>query len=96
MRFNEWSAQGIVEQIGPTRRGNGTRIMLLVDANGIPLSIDTVSANIFEVRLIEPLVENRHRPGRLIYDKATDSNRLRDQMRHQGIDFLCPTRENRK
>jgi transposase len=74
--------------------------MLLVDAHGIPLSIDTESANVNEVRLIERLVDNRlvteHQPERLIYDKACDSNPLRDRMQLQGIDFICPTRKNRK
>jgi len=74
--------------------------MLLVDAHGIPLSIDSESANVNEVRLIERLVDNRlvteHQPERLISDKACDSNPLRDRMQQQGIDFICPMRKNRK
>ena len=76
--------------------------MICVDAQGIPLAIDTESANRNEVILIEPLIEkmtsqDRH-PERLIYDKAADSQKLRDRLADQGIDLICPHREiaNRK
>jgi len=73
LRFKEWTEQGTIEQIGPTRRGKETKIMLLVDAHGIPLSIDTESVNVNEVRLIERLVDNRlvteHQPERRFMTK---------------------------
>ena len=73
--------------------------MLLVDRRGLPLSIDTESANVNEVRLIERLVErsliSEVPPERLIYDKAADSNPLRARMAENGIDLICPTRKNR-
>lgn len=74
--------------------------MLLVDRRGLPLSIDTESANVNEVILIERLVERRLiaelSPERLIYDKAADSNPLRARMAHAGVDLISPTRKNRK
>ena len=41
--------------------------------------------------------QGRH-PERLIYDKAADSQKLRDRLADQGIDLICPHREfkNRK
>ena len=74
--------------------------MLLVDAGGIPLAIDTEAANVNEVCLIERLIgcsllEDRL-PERLIYDKAADSNPLRTRLLEQGIDLTCPPRRSRK
>ena len=74
--------------------------MLLVDRRGLPLSIDTESANVNEIKLIERLVDrsliSEVPPERLIYDKAADSNPLRARMAAGGIDLICPTRKNRK
>ena len=74
--------------------------MLLVDANGIPLSIDIEAANINEVQLIERLIERRVLkmtvPQRLVYDKAADSNPLRSRLEKQGIDLISPNRKGRK
>lgn len=74
--------------------------MLLVDRRGLPLSIDTESANVNEVMLIERLLERRVitnvLPERLIYDKAADSNPLRTRMAEGGVDLISPTRKNRK
>jgi transposase len=94
------SAKKRGKQIGPTRRGKGTKVMLLVGSGGFPLAIDTESANVNEVRLIERLVDNRslpkHVPERLIYDKAADSNPLRARLSNQNIDLICPNRKSRK
>src|SRR6516225_5728156 len=39
------SAKGGGEQIGPTRRGKGVKIMAIVDRHGLPLSVGTYAAN---------------------------------------------------
>ena len=76
--------------------------MICVDAQGIPLVIDTESANRNEVLLIEPLIEKmtlqNRQPERLIYDKAADSQKLRDNLADMGVDLICPHRKikNRK
>ena len=76
--------------------------MICVDAQGIPLAVETESANRNEAILVEPLIakmtlKKRH-PQRLIYDKAGDSQKLRDCLADQNIDFICPHRDikNRK
>jgi len=72
--------------------------MVLTDANGLPLGADTSSASPHEVKLIEPLLENRllrRRPRRLIYDEAADSDPLRARLKRRGIDLICPHRCNR-
>lgn len=72
--------------------------MLLIDAQGLPLGIDTASASPHEVTLIEPLLEKRvlrRKPRHLIYDTAADSDPLRERLRRRGIELICPHRCNR-
>ena len=84
--------------VGATKRGKGTKLMLLADGGGLPLAADVHSASPAEVRLIEPLLAKRvlrRRPERLIYDKAADCDALRRRLAKQGIDLICPHRRNR-
>ncbi len=73
--------------------------MTLVDGHGTPLAADIASASRNEVTLIEPLLGKRvlpRRPKRLIYDKAGDSDALRDRLRKRNVELICPHRKNRK
>ena len=59
--------------VGPTKRGKGTKLMLLVDGAGLPLAVDIDCASLAEVNLIEPLLDQGVTPcvpPRLIYDRA--------------------------
>lgn len=72
--------------------------MLMVDGEGTPLSAFTASAAVNEVQSIEPLVDERltrRKPERLLYDKAADSDPLRESLEVRGILLICPHRENR-
>ncbi len=72
--------------------------MVLTDGHGLPLAIDTASASLSEVTLIEPLLTNRmlrRKPQRLIYDKAADSDPLRARLAKRGIELICPHRKSR-
>lgn len=72
--------------------------MLLVDGHGLPLAIDVDSASPAEVTLIEPLLEQavtRYVPTRLIYDRAADSDALRERLAKRGIELICPHRKGR-
>jgi transposase len=85
--------------VGKTKKGKGTKIMLLVDGRGTPLGVDIVSATPAEVKLIESLVEKRvlpRRPQRLLYDRAADSDPLRERLAKQSIELICPHRRGRK
>lgn len=87
------------ECVGKTKRGKGTKIMVLVDGHGTPLAADIASASPAEVTLIEPLLEKRilrRKPRRLIYDRAADSDPLRARLAQRGIELICPHRKNRK
>ena len=86
------------ECVGKTKRGKGTKIMVLADGEGLPLAADVHSASPAEVRLIEPLLARRvlrRRPKRLIYDKAADCDALRVRLAKRGIDLISPHRRNR-
>jgi transposase len=87
------------ELVGKTKRGKGTKIMVLADGHGIPLGATIASASPHEVTLIEHLLNGRvirRRPQRLIYDLAADSDPLRERLARRGIELVCPHRRNRK
>jgi transposase len=72
--------------------------MVLVDGQGLPLAIDVSSASPAEVTLIEPLLDQAvtpHVPSRLIYDKAADSDPLRQRLARRDIELICPHRKGR-
>lgn len=73
--------------------------MLMIDGEGTPLSIDIASANQAEVNLIEPLIDERaldQKPARLMYDRAADSDPLRERLGTQQIELICHHRKSRK
>jgi len=72
--------------------------MVLVDGNGLPLAVDINAASPAEVTLIEPLLDQAvtpQVPNRLIYDRAADSDPLRERLAHRGIELICPHRRGR-
>ena len=92
-------ARGGGDGIGCTRVGKGVKIMVLVDARGLPVAIDTTSANPHESRLVQRLFDfmlTEEAPERVIGDKAYDSDELDEELAEQGIEMIAPHRENRK
>jgi transposase len=72
--------------------------MVLVDGAGLPLAVDIDSASPAEVSLIEPLLDEAvtpYVPGRLVYDRAADSDPLRQRLASRGIELICPHRRGR-
>ena len=94
-------------EVGKTKRGKGTKWMVVVDGRGIPLGDHLCSASPSEVRLAETTlaaiqVGRRHRAGRprqkplrVIADKGYDSDALRARLRRRGILLIAPHRSNR-
>ena len=73
--------------------------MVLVDGNGLPLAVDISVASPADVTLIEPLLDQAattYVPRRLIYDRAADSDPLRERLASRGIELICPHRRGRK
>jgi len=85
--------------VGKTRRGKGTKIMAMVDAQGLPIAICTASASPNEVTLVQLLFEFMlivATPLKLVADKAYDSDRLDDQLQEQGTELIAPNRARRR
>jgi transposase len=93
------SAKGGGDEIGPTKRGKGVKIMAIVDRHGLPLSVSTHAANHHEVTLVQLsfdfyMIEAK--PEHLIGDKAYDSDELDASLQKQGVEMIAPHRSNRK
>jgi len=92
-------ARGGGDGIGCTKVGKGVKIMVLVDARGLPVAIDTVSAGPHESRLVQRLFDfmlTEETPQRVIGDKAYDSDELAEQLAGEGIELIAPHRRNRR
>ena len=92
------SAKGGGEEIGPTKRGKGVKIMAIVDRHGLPLAVSTHAANHHEVTLVQLsfdfyMIEAK--PENLIGDRAYDSDKLDEELRQEGIEMIAPHRSNR-
>ena len=74
--------------------------MDVVDDHGTPLAVHCAAANRSEVKLIEPTLDELQIadrvPEHLIYDRAADSDALRERLQtERGIELVCPHRKNR-
>src|SRR5579859_6470834 len=94
-------------KVGKTKRGKGTKWMVVVDGQGIPLGKHLGSASPGEVKLAETTLATiripngcgrghpRQKPRRLIADKAYDSDPLRARLKRRGIQLIAPHKRNR-
>ncbi len=92
-------AKGGGDGIGKTKAGKGVKIMVLVDARGLPVAVDTCSASPHESQLVQRLFDfmlTSESPECIIGDKAYDSDKLDEELAGQGIEMIAPHRSNRK
>ena len=92
------SAKGGGDEIGPTRRGKGVKIMAIVDRHGLPLAVTTHAANHHEVTLVQLTFDFymiEAKSENLIGDRAYDSDPLDEQLRQQGTEMIAPHKSNR-
>ena len=85
--------------MGKTKRGKGCKIMAITDAGGAVLSVRIESASPHEVTLVERTLEDRFvdaLPGKLIGDRAYDSDGLDEQLAAMGVEMIAPHRAGRK
>lgn len=93
--------------VGQTKRGKGTKAVVLADGEGIPLGVCVVSATPNEVTLAEPTLaavrvpragrgRPRMRPQRIIADRGYDSDPLRRRLHRRGIELIVPYRWNKR
>lgn len=84
--------------VGKTKRGKGTKLMVIADASGLPLAVHTTSASPHEVTLVEATLDETltmGRPRRLVGDRAYDSDPLDQRLAAQGIELIAPHKRNR-
>ena len=85
--------------VGVTKAGKGVKIMVLVDARGLPVAVDTSSATPHESKLVQGLFDfmlTSVTPDRVVGDKAYDSDALDDMLAAQGTDLIAPHRSSRR
>ncbi len=95
--FRERQRGGL--DVGPTKRGKGTKLMAVADRSGLPVSLHTCSASPHEVRLVDDTLIARHTeelPERLIGDKAYDSDRLDRDLALVDVEMIAPHRDARR
>jgi transposase len=85
--------------VGKTKKGKGSKMMVVVEADGLPVAITIDRATPQEVKLVEQTLEARFiekLPERLIGDNAYDSDALDADLALQGIEVMAPHRSNRQ
>src|SRR5262250_507485 len=95
-------------KVGKTKRGKGTKLMVLVDGAGTPLGLHVAAASPAEVTLLDATLTTVHvprahragrprqRPDRLIADRGYDSNAVRAALDARGIQPIIPARSNNR
>ena len=88
------------EKVGLTKKGKGTKWMLVIDGNGLPLGFRLDSAQVAEVRLAERTLDTvavarprgrpKQRPKKLVADRGYDSRGFRQALRGRGIHMCIP------
>jgi transposase len=88
------------EHVGLTKKGKGTKWMLVVDGNGLPLGFHLDGANRAEVRLAQQTLDTirvarphgrpKQRPVKLVADRGYDSSAFRRALRRRGIRMCIP------
>ncbi len=87
--------------MGKTRKGKGTKCMVLVDGQGVPLGVHLSAATPAESSLALQTLDARvtkRQPDRIIADRGYDARHLWEAMKARGIDLIAPhlrTRTNR-
>jgi hypothetical protein len=95
-------------KVGKTKRGQGTKWMVVVDGAGTPLGAYLEAASPAEVILLEQALDTvaigqpgkpgrpRKRPDRLIADRGDESNPLRARLVPRGIGPIIPARRHNR
>ena len=92
--------------MGKTKRGKGTKLMVLADGAGLALGVCVEAATPSEVKLLERTLDavkvkrrrgpNRrpHKPERLSADRGYDSNPARALLAARDVEPIIPKRRN--
>ena len=90
------------DKVGLTKKGKGTKWMLVIDGNGLPLGFHLDSATAAEVKLAERTLDTicvprprgrpKQRPKKLVADRGYDSRDFRCALRRRGIQMCIPAK----
>jgi transposase len=81
--------------VGKTKRGKGSKLVVVVDGAGVPLALTVHSASPSETKMIEPTLDRLpggRTPAHLVMDKAFDSDAFRDRIAARGTYPVVPYR----
>ncbi len=84
--------------MGLTRHGKGAETQLIVDKQGIPVSVSQAVASAGETGTVQQtfgFLDEEVKPERLVGDKAYDSDPLDEVLAELGIEMISPQRKNR-
>jgi transposase len=94
------------DKVGLTKKGKGTKWMLVIDGHGLLLGFHLDSAQLTEVRLAErtldtvavarPRERPRQRPKKLVTDRGNDSGAFCLALRRRGIQMCIPPKRRPK
>jgi transposase len=94
------------DKVGLTKKGKGTKWMLVVDGNDLPLGFHLDGANRAEVRLAEQTLDTirvarprgrpKQRPQKLVADHGYDSSAFRRALQRRGIRMCIPPKRRPK
>jgi transposase len=94
------------EKVGLTKKGKGTKWMLVVDGNGLPLGFHLDSASCAAVRLAQQTLDTirvarprgrpKRRPKKLVADRGYDRSAFRRVLRGRGIRMCIPPKRRPK
>jgi len=82
--------------------GKGMKLGLVVDRTGVPVGVQTASADTAEVHLAEPVLASVPAGVSVpwgvpvVADRGYDSDPLRDRLAEAGFRLLAPHRKNRR
>ena len=89
--------------IGKTKRGKGTKLMVVADGTGLPVGDRLYAASPHEATLAEATLQQVSVPQaaggkllRLIADRAYDSDPLRKRLAEMGIELIIASQEARE
>jgi len=83
--------------VGNTKRGKGTKCVLVASGQGVPLATLVESATPAEMKLLERTVAKLPKlPARIIADRGYDWDPLRERLATENIDLIVPYRKNRR
>ena len=85
--------------MGKTKRGKGTKLMVVADRSGLPLAVHTARGRPHEVTLAKETFGASFvpsKPEQLLGNRAYDSDPLDAEFSNKGIKMIAPHRKNRK